>query len=139
MSKKNKKSDAPEEEIVADETVAETAGAAETSEPAEKAAENNIAVSEEPANIAPDEVVKADEVNGAEAEDIGSETKIGIVSRPVNFRTGPSFGRAVIAELKAGTKVILMGTEEGDKGKWYKCEFDGRKGYVKATGVTIKG
>lgn len=123
MSKKNKKSDTPEEEIVQEEVAAE---------PAKEAAEENIAVSEEPANIEPAEEAKADE-----AEDIGSEKKTGTVSRPVNFRTGPSFGKAVIAELKAGAKVVLTGTEAGDKGKWYKCEFDGRTGYVKATGIVV--
>ena len=43
--------------------------------------------------------------------------------------------KAVIAELKAGSRVVLSGTVEGDKGAWYKCEFDGRTGYVKASGV----
>ncbi len=126
MSKKSKKSDAPEEKIIAEETVAET------SEPAEE----NIAVSEEPMNIEPMEEVKAVEADGA--ENTASDTKNGTVSRPVNFRTGPSFGKAVIAELKAGAKVVITGTEAGDKGDWYKCEFDGRTGYVKASGVVAE-
>ena len=57
--------------------------------------------------------------------------------RPVNFRTGPSFGKAVIAELKPGTKVVISGTAEGDKGSWYECVFDGRTGFIKATGIVI--
>ncbi len=126
MSKKSKKSDAPEEKIIAEET------AAETSEPAEE----NIAVSEEPMNIEPMEEVNAVEADGA--ENTASDTKNGTVSRPVNFRTGPSFGKAVIAELKAGAKVVITGTEAGDKGDWYKCEFDGRTGYVKASGVVAE-
>ncbi len=126
MSKKSKKSDAPEEKIIAEETVAET------SEPAEE----NIAVSEEPMNIEPMEEVNAVEADGA--ENTASDTKNGTVSRPVNFRTGPSFGKAVIAELKAGAKVVITGTEAGDKGDWYKCEFDGRTGYVKASGVVAE-
>ena len=129
MSKKSKKSDAPEEKIIAEET------AAETSEPAETAAEENIAVSEEPMNIEPMEEEKTVEADGA--ENTASDTKNGTVSRPVNFRTGPSFGKAVIAELKAGAKVVITGTEAGDKGDWYKCEFDGRTGYVKATGIVV--
>ena len=64
---------------------------------------------------------------------------VGTITRPVNFRTGPGFGRASITELKPGTTVVVSGSVEGDKGTWYECEFDGRKGYVKATGVTIKG
>lgn len=128
MAKKSKKTEAPEEEAVRIKAAAKSA---------EDSAEENIAVSEGTGIIEPAEEVKADEVNGAEAEEIGSETKTGTVSRPVNFRTGPSFGRAVIAELKAGAKVILTGTEAGDKGKWYKCEFDGRTGYVKASGVIV--
>lgn len=128
MAKKSKKTEAPEEEAVRIKAAAKSA---------EDSAEENIAVSEGTGIIEPAEEVKADEANGAEAEEIGSETKTGTVSRPVNFRTGPSFGRAVIAELKAGAKVILTGTEAGDKGKWYKCEFDGRTGYVKASGVIV--
>ena len=40
-------------------------------------------------------------------------------------------------ELKPGAKVILNGTVEGDKGTWYKCVFDGREGYVKASGIIV--
>lgn len=132
MSKKNKKTEAPEEEIVND-----TVETAETEETAAEAAEENIEVSQEPENIQPTEEVKADEVNGAAEEAAAGDAKVGTITRPVNFRTGPSFKNAVIAELKSGSKVTLNGTVEGDKGTWYKCEFDGREGYVKASGLSV--
>ena len=133
MSKKSKKTEAPEEEIVND-----TIETAETEETAAEAAAENIEVSNEPENIQPTEEVQADEVNGAaEAVPADPDAKVGTVTKPVNFRTGPSFKNAVIAELKSGSKVTLNGTVEGDKGTWYKCEFDGREGYVKASGLIV--
>lgn len=136
MGKKNKKPDAPGEEIVeevaaAEETIEET--------PAEEVAapEAPAAEPEAPAG----EPAPAEEAAPAEApvpEPVAeSEGKIGTVNRPVNFRTGPTFKNAAIAELKAGSKIVLSGTVEGDKGAWYKCEFDGRTGYVKATGISV--
>jgi dynactin complex subunit len=132
MSKKNKKTDAVGEEIVQEETEMTeemTEEITETEPLPEETAEENISVAEEEQA----EAVAAEEASGAAPElDEGSA---GTVSRPVNFRTGPSFKNAVIAELKPGTKVKIAGSEAGDKGTWYKCEFDGRTGYVKASGV----
>ena len=140
MSKKNKRSEAPDEEIaekaVFDETPAEEIEVtAET--PAEEAAANEAAAEESAAS----EEVSADEVNGTELSvsdtAVEADGGIGTVNRAVNFRTGPSFKNAVIVELKTGSKIALSGTVEGDKGAWYKCEFDGRTGYVKASGISV--
>ena len=56
-------------------------------------------------------------------------------SGAVYFRTGASFNKAVIAELKPGAPVKVLGSQQGDKGVWYKCEYQGRTGFVKATGL----
>lgn len=121
MAKKNKKAEAAAEEIVAEETVLSE----EDTEPE--------AVTEEPVHEEPAETAEP------AGEEETAENKAGVVSRPVNFRTGPSFTNAVIAELKPGANVVVSGTVAGDKGKWYKCVFDGRTGYVKATGINIIG
>ena len=124
-----------EETALGEETTSEIEATAET--PAEEAAAIETVAEE----TAADPEITADETGGTETQtpesaDV-SDGRIGIVSRPVNFRTGASFKNAVLAELKPGSKLALSGTVEGDKGAWYKCEFDGRTGYVKASGISV--
>lgn len=147
MSKKNKRPEVTETEIVQEEAVLsdeieDTKGAEENME---EIAEDII--TEEPAAEIPAEPEAAEpEAPAAEeapavqerapAAPVEGKTT-GKVTKPVNFRTGPSFNRASTAELRPGTTVTVTGSVEGDKGTWYECEFDGRKGYVKATGISI--
>ena len=63
---------------------------------------------------------------------------VGVVTSAVNFRTGASFNKAVIAELKQGAHVKVMSTEQGENGVWYKCEYQGKTGYIKATGIKFE-
>lgn len=131
MSKKSKKAEStPEEtEIIQDTAVSEDAGT--LTDDTVEAFESAPAEETVPAEEAP-----AEETAPAEEPQVTEETT-GTVIRPVNFRTGTSFSRAVIAEIKAGTTVKIVGSEQGEKGTWYKCVFDGRTGYIKATGVNI--
>ncbi len=129
MGKKNKKSEAAEEEVVVEEAAVE--------EVAEEAPVEEAAP-EAPAEEAPaEEAPAAEEAPSAPETVEASDGQIGTVAKPVNFRTGAKFTNAVIAELKAGTKIVISETVQGDKGAWYKCEFDGRVGFVKATGIIV--
>lgn len=73
-----------------------------------------------------------------QAEDTGNNTTVGIVFNNVNFRTGASFNNAVIAELKQGAPVKVLSTAQGENGVWYKCEYQGKTGYIKATGIKFE-
>lgn len=162
MSKKNKKKQiAGSEKVNEDKVLSDAFGDAEE---ADENMDENIEeiVTEEESDTGTEAVVTeeenaepvTEEIDTPEEAETSSEesttesqecdpkpitecNNIGIVTRPVNFRKGPSFGKASIMELKMGTKVIVSDSVEGDKGTWYKCEFDGRTGYVKATGVSI--
>jgi hypothetical protein len=134
MGKKNKKSEAAEEEVVVEEAaVEEVAEEAPVEEAAPEAPAEEAPAEEAPAAEAP----AAEEAPSAPETVEASDGQIGTVAKPVNFRTGAKFTNAVIAELKAGTKIVISETVQGDKGAWYKCEFDGRVGFVKATGIIV--
>ena len=116
-----------------------------TEEPSDDISAEEATVSDA-ADITAEEAVSAEETPAAveslsEPEsmpDTQTDGKTaGTIMRPVNFRTGPSFSKASIAELKPGTKVKVTGSAEGERGTWYECEFDGRKGFVKATGISV--
>ena len=117
------------EEIITEEITEDIPAEPESAESVEHAAEEVAAAAEEEVPAIEEPAVAAESTPAA-AVDSGT---VVVITKPVNFRTGPSFGKASITELK-----VVSGSVEGDKGTWYECEFDGRKGYVKATGVTIK-
>lgn len=94
-----------------------------------------------------DEAVEAQEEVQSEAADNtaaceptadAENATVGKVATAVNFRTGPSFNKAVIAELKQGAHVKVTSTEQGENGVWYKCEYQGKTGYIKATGIKFE-
>ncbi len=119
------------EDIITEEPAAEIPAEPEAAEPEAPAAEEAPAAGEAPAAEEAPAVQES-----AHAAPIEGKTT-GKITKPVNFRTGPSFGKASIMELKPGAAVTVTGSVEGDKGTWYECEFDGRTGYVKATGINI--
>ena len=122
------------EDIITEEPSADIpAEEADVSDSADISAEETVSAEETPA--AAESVPEPESTPAVQADG----NTAGTIMRPVNFRTGPSFSKASTAELKPGTKVKVTGSAEGERGTWYECEFDGRKGYVKATGVTIKG
>ncbi len=137
MAKKNKKTEAPAEELVQEDVMTVDTGAEDTSAEDTSAVEPGAPANDEPGS-APEELVTEAESPAQEEVSPEGESSVGVITRPVNFRTGPRFTNAPIAELKPGTTVTISGSEEGDKGKWYKCVFDGRTGYVKATGISVK-
>jgi hypothetical protein len=51
----------------------------------------------------------------------------------VNFRSGPSTNYKVIATLKKGTKVDIVGKTSG----WYKISYGGSTGYMSSTYVAV--
>ena len=97
------------------------------------------------------EIIQEEIVSEQQSADVETETDdnegsfvqadsatIGIVANAVNFRTGASFNKAVIAELKPGAPVKVTATEQGENGVWYQCEYQGKTGYIKATGIKFE-
>lgn len=115
--KKNTEPVSEENEIILEET------------PAEEEVTDGV-TDEQSENIENDE-------SGTQAADAGNAS-VGIVANAVNFRTGPSFNKAVIAELKPGAPVKITSTEQGENGVWYQCEYQGKTGYIKATGIKFE-
>jgi len=137
MAKKNK-NEANAEEMIEQQTE-------ETAAPEELAATEEPAAPEEPTADAPAEAAAEEPAPAEPAPAASSEPAApidspvtGTVMKPVNFRTGPTFLNAAIAELKPGTTLVLEETVEGDKGTWYRCKFDGVTGYVKTSGIQIR-
>ena len=104
-----------------------------------KKKKNTEPVSEENEIILEDEQSENTEndESGKQTADAGNAS-VGIVANAVNFRTGPSFNKAVIAELKPGAPVKITSTEQGENGVWYQCEYQGKTGYIKATGIKFE-
>ena len=131
-----------EEETIAEEVPAEEAPAAAEETPAEEPAAEEApaegSAAEEPAaEEAPAEEPAAAPEPVVEEISADGDSKIGRTIKPVNMRFGPTFGNAAIQQLKSGTEVTVLETVSGDKGKWYKCEFSGKTGYIMAAGINI--
>ena len=125
----------PEEGNAAEENAEDTSAPEEAVPEAESAPEE--APAEEAAPAA--EEAPAEPAPAAEAPAIdGGNGTIGIVLKEIAFRTGPSFNKAVISPLKPGAKLTVIGSEQGEKGLWYQCEYQGKTGYVKATGIRLE-
>ena len=116
MARKKKNPEPVSEEIL-EEAASEQENTEETVEAEAEAAENSETCE-----------------SAADAEN----ATVGVVASAVNFRTGASCNKAVIAELKQGAHVKVTSTEQGENGVWYKCEYQGKTGYIKATGIKFE-
>ena len=62
-------------------------------------------------------------------------TEAAINGSAVNFRSGPSTDDSVIASLSLGTKVTMLGVDDG----WCQVVWNGQTGYVSADYVSVGG
>lgn len=70
-----------------------------------------------------------------EAEQTETEEEVFVwTSTGVNMRAEPNTDSSVLTVLDAGTKLTLLGEEEG----WVKVSYNGQEGYVSADYITTE-